>query len=79
MRNSANPSELQVLQGKWGKHENVFDPGEDWTHDLQLSYKANWGAGHERFGILVDEDVLKVSMSMCSYGGKWGKDQPIKM
>ena len=40
----------------------------------RLSYEANWGTGHERFEILVDEDVLKVSLSMRFYGGKWEKD-----
>ena len=44
------------------------------TPASQLSYEANWGAGHERFEILVDEDVLKVSLSMCFYGGKWEED-----
>ena len=39
----------------------------------QLSCEANWGAGQERFQILVDEDIVKVSLNMCSYGrsGKW--------
>ena len=70
MRNSANPSELQVLQGI---NKKMFLARIGLTSS-QLSYEANWGTGHERFEILVDEDVLKVSLSMCFYGGKWEKD-----
>ena len=56
------------------KQENVFDPARIGLTSSQLSYEANWGTGHERFEILVDEDVLKVSLRVCSYGGKWAKD-----
>ena len=72
VRNSANPSELQVLQGI---NKKIFlTPARIGLTSSQLSYEANWGTGHERFEILVDEDVLKVSLSMRFYGGKWEKD-----
>ena len=70
MRNSANPSELQVLQGI--NKKMFLTPARIGLASSQLSYEANWGAGHERFGILVDDDVLKVSLSVCSYGGGGG-------
>lgn len=54
--------------------ENVFDPARIGLTSSQLSYEAELGAGHERFGILVDEDIVKVSLSMSFYGGKCGKD-----
>ena len=72
MRNSANPSELQVLQGI---NKKIFlTPARIGLTSSQLSYEAKWGTGHERFEIVVDEDVLKVSLSMCFYGAKWEKD-----
>lgn len=67
-----NPSELQVLQGI--KKKMFLTPARIGLTSSQLSYEANWGTGHERFEILVDEDVLKVSLSMRFYGGKWEKD-----
>ena len=71
VRNSANPSELQVLQGI---NKKIFlTPARIGLTSSQLSYEANWGTGHERFEIVVDEDVLKVSLSMCFYGAKWEK------
>ena len=72
MRNSANPSELQVLQGI--KKKMFLTPARIGLTSSQLSYEANRGTGYERFGILVDEDIVKVSLSMCSYWGKWAKD-----
>ena len=72
VRNSANPSELQVLQGI--NKKMFLTPARIGLTSSQLSYEANWGTGHERFEIVVDEDVLKVSLSMCFYGGKWEKD-----
>ena len=74
VRNSADPSEQHVLQGKVGETRKFF-----WPRPPNWATRLIGGAGHERFEILVDEDVLKVSLSMCSYGGKWGKDQPIKI
>ena len=72
MRNSANPSELQVLQGI---NKKIFlTPARIGLTSSKLSYEANWGTGHERFEIVVDEDVLKVSLSMCFYGAKLEKD-----
>ena len=67
-----NPSELQVLQGI--KKKMFLTPARIGLTSSQLCYEANWGTGHERFEILVDEDVLKVSLSMRFYGGKWEKD-----
>lgn len=67
IRNAANPSELLVLQGI--NKKMLLTPARIGPTSSQLSYEANWGAGHERFEILVDEDVLKVSLSMCFYGG----------
>ena len=72
MRNSANPSELQVLQGI--NKKMFLTPARIGLTSSQLTYEANWGACHERFEILVDEGVLKVSLSMCFNGGKWDKD-----
>ena len=41
----------------------------------QLSCEANWGGGAEVMSVLeFYEAVVKVSLSMCSCGGKWGKD-----
>ena len=76
VRNSANPSELQVLQGI---NKKIFlTPARIGLTSSQLSYEANWGTGHERFEILVDEDVLKVSLSMCFYGGRGKRKQTTK-
>ena len=72
MRNSANPSELQVLPGI--NKKMFLTPARIGLTSPQLSCEANWGTGHERFEILVDEGALKVSLSMCSFGGKWEKD-----
>ena len=72
VRNSANPSELQVLQGI--NKKMFLTPARIGLTSSQLTYEANWGACHERFEILVDEDVLKVSLSMCFNGEKWDKD-----
>ena len=71
-KNSANPSELQVLKGI--NKKMFLTPARIGLTSSQLNCEANWGAGHERFEILVDEDVLKVSLSMSSYGGEWEKD-----
>ena len=42
----------------------------------QLSCEANWDGGAEVMSVLeFYEAVVKVSLSMCSWGGgKWGKD-----
>ena len=37
-KNSANPSELQVLQGI--NKKNVFDPGKDWTYVLPTELRG---------------------------------------
>ena len=75
-KNSANPSELQVLQGI--NKKMFLTPARIGLTSSQLSCEANWGAGQERFQILVDEDIVKVSLNMCSYGGRGKRKQTAK-
>ena len=74
VRNSANPSELQVLQGI--NKKMFLTPARIGLTSSQLSCEANWpGGGGQVMSVLeFYETVVKVSLSMCSYGGKWGKD-----